>query len=145
MKFSRVYFDTSALLKRYLSESGSDRARALQRTSRVLSSTVMPVEVASALSRRKTLGNLSERQLSAILSRIRSDRVRWELVEVDRPVLDRAEELVIQTSVRPLDAIHLASALTFLAMTGVRIHFSTADERQRDAAGTLGLNVIWVG
>ena len=145
MKSSRAYFDTSALLKRYLLESGSDRARVLQRTYRVLSSAVMPVEVASALSRRKTLGNLAERQLSAILSRIRSDRVRWELVEVDRPVLTKAEDLVIQNSLRPLDAIHLASALTFLTITGVRIHFVTADERQREAAGTLGLNVIWAG
>lgn len=145
MNLSRVYFDTSALLKRYLFEPGSDRARALQRTYRVVSSAVMPVEAASALSRRKTLGNLTDRQLSAALAKMRSDRIRWELVEVDRPVLSKAEELVMQTPLRPLDAIHLASALTFLTMTGVRMPFVTADERQREAAATLGLNVIWVG
>ena len=145
MMASRVYFDTSALLKRYLFEPGAERARALQRTFRVLSSAVAPVEVASALSRHRALANLTERQLTAILSRIRSDRLRWDLMEVSPVILNRAEELVTQTSLRPLDAIHVASALAFRSATGIRVPFITADGHQREVAGSLDLNVVWLG
>ena len=70
-------------------------------------------------------GRPTERQLTAILSRIRSDRLRWDLMEVSPLVLNRAEELVTQASLRPLDAIHVASALAFRSATGIRVPFIT--------------------
>ena len=59
-------------------------------------------------------------------------------------MLSQAEELVQKTGLRALDALHVASALTFQAASGLTIPFMTADIRQRDAADTLALNLIWV-
>ena len=59
-------------------------------------------------------------------------------------VLSQAEELVQKTGLRTLDALHVASALTFQAASGLTIPFITADVRQRDAAEILALNLIWV-
>lgn len=140
----RAYFDTSVLLKRYVHERGSDHARSLVKRYRFISSAVAPVEAIAALSRRRASGALTDRVLRAILRRLRGDRLHWELVEVSPLVLDRAEGLVEATSLRTLDALHLASALTFRAATGIRVPFITADAQQRDAAGVLGLDVIWV-
>ncbi len=83
--------------------------------------------------------------MRAIVKRLRSDRLHWELVEISPLVLDRAEELVEDTGLRTLDALHVASAVTFRAATGIRVPFITADAAQRDVAGVIGLDVIWVG
>jgi predicted nucleic acid-binding protein len=111
-----------------------------------LSSAITPVELLSALGRKKRSGDLSEEEFSMLLSRIQSERIRWELVEIAGPVLDRAEE-VIQgpLPLRALDALHVASSMAFQAAASVQIPFVTGDGRQRDAANHLGLDVIWVG
>jgi predicted nucleic acid-binding protein len=112
----------------------------------LLSSAIAPVEVLSALWRRKREGDVSEEDFSATLSRVESDRVRWELVEIGGTVLSRAEEIVQgAVPMRALDAIHVASLITFQAASGTNIPFVTGDTRQRDAAAHLGLDVVWVG
>jgi predicted nucleic acid-binding protein len=111
-----------------------------------LSSAITLVEVLSVLSRKKRDGELSENNFAATLSRIQSERVQWELVEVGEPVLNRAQEIVQgNVPVRTLDAIHIASLVTFEAAAGVRVPFITADGRQRDAAKQMKLDVVWVG
>ncbi len=145
MPTPRAYFDTSVLLKRYLDEPFSEQTRWLTRRHRIVSSAIMPVETLSALSARRAAGTLTDRAYTAIITRIRDDRLQWDLVDVSPSVRDRAEELVVKTLLRTPDALHVASALAFRATTGLRLRFVTADERQRDAAGTLGLDVIWVG
>jgi len=66
-------------------------------------------------------------------------------VEVSEIVLHRAEELVKKIWLKAIDALHLASARTFQAASGLAIPFITADVRQRKAADKLALNLIWVG
>ena len=139
-----AYFDTSVLVKRYVRENGTARARSLLRRFRFLSSAVAPLEVMSALCRRRAMNHLAERDFTAIVSRIREDREYWELVEMSPLVLGRAEELIQRMSLRTLDAVHVASALAFETASGMRIPFVTADARQRDAAGQVALNVVWV-
>ncbi len=106
-----AYFDTSVLVKRYVTERGAARARALLQKHRFLSSAVMPVEAVSALDRRRAAGDLSRASFDAILTQLTRDRLHWALVEVTSGVLDRAEVVIRETGVRTLDAIHLASAL----------------------------------
>ena len=140
-----AYFDTSVLVKRYVNEQASVHARTLLRRYRFLSSSIAPVEALSAVSRRRHAEDLPERHFAAILSRLWADRLYWELVEVSPPILVQAEELIMTTALRTLDAIHVASALTFRGSSGFRIPFVTADDRQREVAGQLALEVIWVG
>jgi predicted nucleic acid-binding protein len=141
-----AYFDTSALVKRYIREPGSVRVKQLLRRHDFLSSALTPMELLSRLSRRRWDGDLSERTFAALLRRIQGDRTRWELVEVGWLVLNRAEEIVQgNVSIKTLDAIHVASLVTFQTASGREIPFVTGDGRQRDAATDLGLHVIWVG
>ncbi|MGH7232961.1 MAG: type II toxin-antitoxin system VapC family toxin [Nitrospiraceae bacterium] len=144
MPASWAYFDTSVLVKRYVSEQGSIQARSLLRRHRLLSSAIAPVEALSALSRRQAAGELAERNFKAILTRMRLDRPFWELVEVSPLVLNQTEELILKTALRTLDAIHVASALAFQAASGIRTPFITGDHRQADAAEELGLDVVFV-
>ena len=137
-----AYFDTSVLVKRYVNEQGSARARALLRNHRFLSSAIAPVEAVSALHRRRVAGELSLSSFDAILMQLVKDRRYWSLVEVTSMVLERAETVIRETGVRTLDAIHLASALHVRATMGQsdpRLSFITADSVQHEAALRLGL------
>jgi predicted nucleic acid-binding protein len=141
-----AYFDTSALVKRYIRERGSAQVVSLLGRHDLLSSAITPLEVLSALSRKKREGELAEKNFSATLNRIESERGRWELVEVAEPVLNRAQEIVQgAVPVRALDAIHIASLVTFEAAAGMRIPLITGDGRQRDAAVRMKLHVVWIG
>jgi predicted nucleic acid-binding protein len=140
-----AYFDTSVLVKRYVSEIGSVRARMLLGRYRFLSSAVAPIELTSALCRRAASGELTEADFTRIQSKLKKDRLAWELVEITPGVLNQAEEIVRKTSLRTLDALHVATALVFQSVSGIRVPFVTGDARQRGAAERLELNVLWVG
>jgi len=142
---SWAYFDTSVLVKRYVQETGSSQARTLLKKHYILTSAIAPTEAISALSRRRTLEELTAKHFAETLSRVKADRAYWELVEVSALVLNKAEEMIIQTGLRTLDAIHLASILTFHTASGIHIPFITGDAKQREAATHVGLSTIWVG
>ncbi len=143
-ELSWAYFDTSTLVKRYVTERGSAEAQRLLRRYKFLSSSIAPVELLSALTRRYGQRQLSEQDYTAILSRIKQDRAFWELVQVNPAVLARAEEMVLNVKVRALDALHLASAVIFQNSTGRSLPFITSDEQQFDTAQKCGLEVIRV-
>ena len=111
----------------------------------MLSSAIATLEALSALYRRRGSGDLTERDVAAVVARMTEDRAHWELVEVRAPVLEAAEGLIQQAGLRTLDAIHLASALTVQSALGRRIPFVTADSRQREVARPRALEVVWVG
>jgi len=100
-----AYFDTSAVVKRYVREWGSARVVSLLRRHDLLSSAITPVEVMSALCRRKRNGELSAEDFAVTLSRVQGERTRWELIELGGTILSRAEEVLQgRVPMRALDA-----------------------------------------
>jgi len=140
-----AYVDASALVKRYVGESGSSRVVSLFRRHRFLSSAIVPLEILSALSRRRLSGEFGDRDFQAAIARMTVDRARWELIGLTSLVVGRAEALAREQRLLRLDAVHVASALAFHEETGSRLRFVTAAPRQRAAAQRCGLPVVWVG
>jgi len=66
-------------------------------------------------------------------------------VEVSGLVLKEAEEVILKTGLRTLDAIHLASMLTFQNASGIQLPFITGDSKQQEATAQFGLDAVWVG
>jgi predicted nucleic acid-binding protein len=133
-----AYFDTSALIKRYVDEPGRPEVSQLLRESHCIVSAVLPVEVHSALRRRVTEGTLKESQVAAILRRFTADRTFWIVIEVSREVLGAAEALCATHPLRALDAIHVASAQLFSRRIGASgFTFVSADIRQTGATEAL--------
>lgn len=139
-----AYFDTSVLVKNYVQEAGSARAGELLRSHTFLSSSIAPVELMTALMRRKSRRELRAEVIPGILTRVRQDRAYWKLVDVGEPVLSQAEEIIQNVQMRALDAIHIAALMTFQAASRIRVPFMTADGRQREAAEQMKLDVVWV-
>jgi predicted nucleic acid-binding protein len=137
-----TYFDTSALVKRYVDEPGRREVLRLLRRNECVTSAVLPVELRSGLRRRVAEGSIDAARLPAILKHVAVDRPYWTLVEVGIDVLAGAETLVAAHPIRTLDAIHVASAQLFatrISMPGLT--FVSADKRQAETAVAVGLVV----
>ena len=137
-----TYFDTSALVKRYVDEPGRREVLRILRRNECVTSTVLPVELRSALRRRVAQGSIDAARLPAILKHVAADRPFWTLVEVGIDVLASAETLVAAHAIRTLDAIHVASAQLFAARVSIPgLTFVSADKRQTETAAAVGLVV----
>ena len=136
------FLDSSALVKRYIKESGTEKIRVLfGGRKEICASRLAEVEVSAALARRSRKGDMSieeaqrhQRQLLADLSELR-------LVEVRPPVLQLANELIWQRALRAYDALQLASALRLRQATRLSVTFWCADQILCDAAVKEGLRV----
>ena len=86
-----TYFDTSALVKRYIDESGRREVLQRLRQNECVTSAVLLVELRSGMRRRVAEGSIDAARLPAILKHVAADRLSvsnslsggdWELDEV---------------------------------------------------------------
>lgn len=130
-----LYLDTSALLKRYISEDDSDACeRLLIADSRWVTARHTWVEVARNLARL-----LAGAERTRMKRTFRQDWERLHVVELDAQTCERAGDLSEALGVRTLDALHLAAAERAGAGT---MPFVTYDIRQAQAARSLGWTVL---
>ena len=131
-----VYWDTSALVKRYVQEAGSESVLDLwEQASWFVTSSVAYAEALSAFSRKcQELPTEYRERMSLVYDSFRAD---WNgLIRVDVTVelneyIDRVLE--IQT-LRGFDAIHLASALVVREKVPSRFVFACFDHKLIQAA-----------
>lgn len=143
---SWAYFDTSALIKRYVDEDGRLEVLQLLRRHDCVTSALLSVELRSALRRRVADGSLDTRRVPEIVKRFAGDREFWAVIEVTRDVLLSAEQLVANHPLRTLDAIHVASAQLFAARVAAsELTFVSADTRQCAVAASIGLPTKDIG
>ena len=141
-----AYFDTSALIKRYVEEPGRRDVLRLLRNRNCVVSAVLPVEMRSAFRRRVAEQSVDAKRVPAILKRLAADREFWTVIDVSREVLAAAESLSGSRPLRALDAIHVASAQLFASRLGSpAFTFVSADLQQATAAEALGLDTRCVG
>lgn len=133
------YFDSSALVKRYVDEIGSGVVRRRAAWDRVFTSRLTEVEVVSAVHRRVRQGSISASDRDEALSRFESD---WRLirsVEVTTDILDAAKTLLARHPLSAADALQLASALFLRQELQVPVEIVVFDGRLTDAAREEGL------
>jgi len=132
-----TYLDTSALVKRFVSEAGSSEVQSLlTRGEPVASATIAYPELYSGLTRRHREGVLSHLQYRLACRRVESDWMALVKVELGAEILSAARDLVQRHGLRAFDAIHLASALGLQAAANEPVTFVAADQRLlRAAAG----------
>nr|WP_275974183.1 type II toxin-antitoxin system VapC family toxin [Argonema galeatum] len=139
--------DTSALVKRYIPETGTDWILSITdpATGKDLAiAQITWVEVLSALSRRQRQGSISADRFDLTLQDFRVDFENlYQVIEVDRSLIEIAGQLVIQYPLRAYDAVQLASALRvqslLASLPDIELVFVTADDRLINVAQTEGL------
>ena len=144
------FLDTSALVKRYVPEIGSDWILSITdpaTDNHLAISQITWVEVHSALARRLRDGSLSAQRFDLIAQKVREDfENEYRVIDVDRTLIETATELVMQHPLRAYDSVQLASALRFQSTTlfsqpEIRLVFVSADNRLLDIAQSAGLAI----
>ena len=129
------FFDTSALVKRYLHEKGSVRVRRLLQTGGAIfyQTFLTPLEMTSAFYRQHRDGRLSIEELSLLLrSYAFHSHAAYLQVPYSEALIGLAGALVSRHPLRALDAIQLASALELsnsLPAGAPPLIFLSADDR----------------
>ena len=130
-----MILDTSALLKRYLDEDGTPLVLAgMADDDQWCASALALTEAQITLCH----SGLPPKLLPQVIAALRRDWERFVVVPVDDLCLARSRDIGCAQRLRTLDAIHLAAAERIPGPA----RFVTFDERQRQAAVALGLDVI---
>jgi uncharacterized protein len=135
-----VYLDASALVKRYVAETGSRELAALTATAEALAtSLVSRAEVAAALARAVRLGILDNHGGRQAQRRFSREWPHLARIPVTEALVSRAESLAWDHSLRGYDAVQLAAALTWQDAIGRDVTLATFDRQLREGATRSGL------
>ena len=133
----RVFFDTSAFVKRYISESGTDSVLEwCDRATEIGLSGIALPEIISAFCRLHREARITDTQYRQLKSLLLADIEDAALCDLTPAVLAHAISSLETNVLRGMDAIHIGSALALQADV-----FVSADTRQLDAAVRAGLRV----
>ena len=134
-----AYVDTSVLLRHVLRQPGA--LRDLTAIDGGYTSAITQLECARTLDRLRLAGELDDVELSASRGAVRELIARLNVLELEANLLERAS-MPFPTTVRTLDAIHLASALVLREDGRLSLAFASHDLQQRTAAQAIGFHLL---
>ncbi|MDH4153558.1 MAG: type II toxin-antitoxin system VapC family toxin [Nitrospira sp.] len=106
------YWDTSALVKQFIREAGTDEALALRADAPPhATATIAYTETFSAFRRRVREASLNEPHYHEVVRRFIQEWSAYVRINLDDSILGRSRTLLERYPLRTLDAIHLASAI----------------------------------
>ena len=142
---SHYYFDSSALVKRYIQEAGTDWGRSVTGAGHsMITARITQVEIMSAVSRLKPEQMVTARSANAIhLLLDRHMHRNYTVLELTDIIVQQAIAVLSSYTLRAYDAVQLASALEsnrrLVAYGLPPLIFVSADQRLLAAAINEGL------
>ena len=144
-----LYFDSSALVKRYAKEVGTELVENLcQKEVAIFISDIALAELGAAFARKLREGEITEDEYTVMLGDFKDDYLyEYFKVSISFEVLNLAVSLAKKRALRGYDAVQLASAVKVkeAVMTGehgAKITFIVADKDLEEAARTEGFVTI---
>lgn len=139
-----LYLDTSAWLKLYVEEAGSDAVQAaVEQAEQVCTHLIAYAELRAALAKAQRVNRLDAAQKAQLLPIIDQD---WETLNIILPtemLIKRAANLADQFGLRGYDSVHLAAAEAIsLQVMPQPLIFACFDSKLNDAAKALGMTII---
>jgi len=140
------YFDTSALLKRYIVEDGSAWVRTTfeEPEADIVVSQLAIVEGVAALARRARGGAFWPGSVARVIQKLTADfQQQFVVIAVNSELIDKAVDLARQRALRGYDALQLATALVVRSLVAPEVvTFVAADDELIAAAEMEGLPSI---
>ena len=141
-----VYLDTSALIKLYVEEEGTEQVvEATQDAAdgRVIIVDLTPLEARSAIRRREREGDISAADADRVLRQIENDCSMSFLMQPSTSaVMEEAARLIDRHPLKAYDALQLAGCLVVRDGMPGPVTFVCADSRLCDAARHEGLEAL---
>lgn len=133
----QVFFDSSAFVKRYIDEPGTDKVLAwCDKASEISLSGIALPEIISAFCRLRRETKITGVQYSQLKSLLIADIEDITLCNLTPAVLAQTVLCLEQNVLRGMDAMHIGSAAVLKADV-----FVSADKRQCEAAMQAGLRI----
>ncbi len=136
-----LFFDTSALIKRYADERGTQTVDQLIETpeNTIIITSLSVIEIASAFRRKYNRGDITkEKRDNLLVSFFEEATERFTVIPVDERIFESAFALVLDDDLRTLDSLQLAAAVS-LPTPNPDITFVCADKELVDVAAQHGL------
>lgn len=138
-----IYLDSSALVKRYIEEIGSDKVRHLMEKADVVAvSRLAYAETLSAILRRRKTIAASDEEFATLISEFRDDWELFHVIEMNGAALHFVDEVLEKYALRGADSIHLSTALWLKHATKTAITFVASDNELLEAARSARLKTI---
>jgi predicted nucleic acid-binding protein len=139
------YLDSSAWVKRYFEEPGSDWVDTLFEENHILSSSTLGLIEVTATAARKCGAGSNAVRLAEIQKDLLDDWGHFLWVDLASEVVERSVAVALALALRGSDSVHLASALQLRDDLGVNVNeftFVTSDHELKAAALKSGLTVL---
>ncbi len=131
----KIFIDSSALVKGYIEEPGSNRVAELFKKAKEIAVCIVCVpEVLSACNRLIREKKINTRQYGLIKREFLLDVGEFAVIDLTNEVILRSIQCLEKGALRSLDALHVAAAIEY--KPGL---FVTADLRQKGIAVRMGL------
>lgn len=131
----RIFVDSSALAKRYIYESGTEKINLkCKKAKEVILSVICIPETVSAFNRLRREKKIHGDIYHELKEEFSEDVAGATVIGINSSVVETTIKCLEQTAVRALDAIHIGSAIE----AGTDL-FLSADKQQIKAAKTMGL------
>lgn len=138
-----LFCDTSALVKLYVREAGSDALLAeAGAASAVAVCRIAWAEAVAAMARRARDVPADAAALDAARQRLRDHWPHYVVVEVTQALVERAGEYADTFALRGYDSVQLAAARMVQEASREELRFACYDARLRKAAKVLGMSVF---
>ena len=144
MSIALRYLDTSAWLKLYVEEDGSEAVHAaVEQAEQTCTHLIAYAELRAALAKAQRMNRLTAEQKTVLLPVIEQD---WETLNVILPtemLIKRAGNLADQFGLRGYDSIHLAAAEAIsLQIMPQPLVFACFDKHLNESAKLLGMTIL---
>lgn len=139
-----LFFDTSALVKRYADEEGTQTVdRLIENPDKsIVITSLSIIEIASAFRRKYNRGAITERQRDGLLDSFFQEAIdKFTVVPVDETSFEEAFDLVLEDDLRTLDALQLGAALA-VPTPDLDLTFVCADDKLVEVAENQGISTI---
>jgi predicted nucleic acid-binding protein len=138
-----LFCDTSALLKLYISESGSEAVRSkMENAEAVAVCRIAWAEAHAALSRRAREVAEDDAVIEQAKAALAKDWSSFVLMEVNQSLVERAGDYADTFALRGYDSVQLAAAFEAGRIAEANICFACFDIRLNKAAAVLGLSCL---
>ena len=137
-----LYLNTSALVKRYIYEAGSELVNDLFAGARgIATGVISQAEAAAAFARAVRIGILEREHAWQALQDLRGEWRDYIRLPASEITIAKADQLAWELNLRRYDAVHLAAALTWEDTLREDVNLVTFDQQLWGTAQEVGLNV----
>ena len=138
-----LFLDTSALVKLYILEDGSNKTHEAALQAELLAvSRIAWAEYHAALARRSRMVPEDEPMLDQARNALADDWEDFFIMEVGQSVVDLAADYAELYALRAYDAVQLATASHLAGQSGQDVQFGCFDRRLNKAAAAQGMKTL---